>query len=231
MRKTFASLLELARTIARLPIARLDFQRAKDPANTERIYRHYTKRHPRFFIIRNKTIGAALVHLRRFDSGAAYMATIKGKESAERRARRARERGYRVVEIDRNDYVDDIHRINTSEELRQGQAMSEAYLNKQHHYVADPNYSYFGTLDVSGRLVAYCEVGIWGNFAAFNRIIGIRNNDGIMHLLVSDIVCRYIEDGKAEYLMYDTYFGASQGMKLFKTALGFSPYRARYTLQ
>ena len=231
MRKTFASLLELARTIARLPIARLDFQRAMDPANAERIYRHFSKRHPRFLVIGNKTLGAALVKLSCFASGDAYMATIKGRNSAEHHARRARSRGYRVVEIDRNDYIDDIHHVNTSVEQRQGQTMAQSYLDKQQHYVADPNYQYFGALDGSGRLVAYCEVGLWGNFAAFNRIIGIRNNDGIMHLLVSDIVCRFIDEGKAEYLMYDTYFGASPGLKLFKTALGFSPYRARYRLQ
>lgn len=231
MRKTFASLLELVRTIARLPIARLDFQRAMDPANTERIYKHFTRRHPRFFVIGNKTLGAALVNLRQFDNGAAYMATIKGRNSAEHHARRARTRGYRVVEIDRNDYIDDIHHINTSVEVRQGQTMSHSYLEKQQHYVADPNYRYFGALDSAGKLVAYGEIGLWGNFAAFNRIIGIRNNDGIMHLLVSDIVCRYIEERKADYLMYDTYFGASPGLKLFKTALGFSPYRARYSLQ
>jgi hypothetical protein len=28
--------------------------------------------------------------------------------------------------------------------------------------------------------------------------------------------------------MYDTYFGASPGMKTFKEMLGFHPYRAKY---
>jgi hypothetical protein len=216
MQKKFASLLELARTVAHLPKARLEFQLA---------------RHPRYFIVRNKTLGAALVDLTRFAAGTDYMATIKGRNSGEHHARRARARGYRVVEIDRNKYIDDIHHINTSVDVRQGQSMSNSYLNKQHHYVADRNYRYFGALDVSGRLVAYGEVGLWGNFAAFNRIIGVRNNDGIMHLLVSDIVCTLIEGGDVDYLMYDTYFGASPGLKMFKTALGFSPYHARYVLQ
>lgn len=231
MRKKFVSLLELARTVAQLPKARLEFQVARDPANVERIFRHFTKRHPRYFLVRNKTLGAALVDLTRFAAGAEYMATIKGRNSAEHQARRARARGYRVVEIDRNNYIDDIHHINTSVEVRQGQSMSDSYLTKQHHYVAEPNYRYFGALNASGRLVAYGEVGLWGNFAAFNRIIGVRNNDGIMHLLVSDIVCTLIEGAEVDYLMYDTYFGASPGLKLFKTALGFSPYHARYSLQ
>jgi len=231
MRKKFASLLELARTLLHLPTAQLEFQIAKDPGKVESVYRHFTKRHPRFLIIRNKTLGAALVHLRRFKVDHEYIATIKGRNSAEHHARRARARGYRVVEIDRNDYIDDIHLINTSVEVRQGQTMSNDYLSKQHHYLADRNYKYYGALDATGRLVAYGEIGLWGNFAAFNRIIGVRNNDGIMHLLVSEIICDFINAGNVDYLMYDTYFGASPGMKSFKTSLGFSPYRARYLLQ
>lgn len=231
MRKKFASLLELARTLMQLPKVRLEFQSARDPGNVERIFRHFTKRHPRFLVIRNKTLGAALVNLSSFQAPSEYMASIKGRNSAEHHARRARARGYTVAEIDRNDYIDDIHHINTSVQLRQGQAMADSYLAKQYHYVADRNYRYYGTLDTQGRLVAYGEVGLWGNFAAFNRIIGIRNNDGIMHLLVSQIICNFIEDGEVDYLMYDTYFGASPGLKLFKTALGFSPYHARYCLQ
>lgn len=231
MRKKFASLLEFARALARLPKVELAFESSRDPDNVERIFRHFTKRHPRFLLIRNKTIGAALVKLSSFQAPSDYMASIKGRNSAEHHARRARARGYTVVEIDRNDYIDDIHHINTSVSVRQGQAMSESYLAKQHYYVADRNYRYYGALDACGRLVAYGEVGLWGNFAAFNRIIGVRNNDGIMHLLVSHIICHFIEDGVVDYLMYDTYFGASPGLKLFKTALGFSPYRARYCLQ
>ena len=231
MPRTFASLLEFARTLASLPKAELEFRVAMDPDNAERIYRHFTKRHPRFWLIRNKTLGAALVDLSRFKAGADYMATVKGRSAPEHQARRARSRGYRVVEIDRNDYIDDIHHINTSVEIRQGQTMGESYITKQTHYVADRNYRYYGTLDANGRLVAYGEIGLWGNFAAFNRIIGIRNNDGIMYLLLTEIICRFIEDGRFQYLMYDTYFGASPGMKTFKSAFGFAPYRARYRIQ
>lgn len=231
MQKKFASLLELARTIVRMPTAKLVFQVARNPDTAERIFKHFTKRHPRFLLIRNKTLGTALVDLRRFRLRDNYLDSIKGRNSAEHHARRARARGYQVVEIDRNDYIDDIHHINTSIQVRQGKTMDTSYLHKRQHYVAERNYNYYGTIDRSGRLVAYGEVGIWGNFAAFNRIIGVRNNDGIMHLLVSDIICRLIDGGEMEYLMYDTYFGASEGLKSFKTALGFSPHHAQYHLQ
>ena len=231
MPKTFASLLELASTLIRLPKAHLEFQLAMDPDNAPRIFKHFTKRHPRYLVIRNKTLGVALVDLRRFKAGAEYLQTVKGRNAPEHQARRARSRGYRVVEIDRNDYVDDIHSINTSVDVRQGKPMSGDYITKQTHYIAEPNYRYFGTLDSSGRLVAYGEIGMWGNFAAFNRVIGIRNNDGIMHLMVTEIICQFIEDGRFQYLMYDTYFGASPGLQMFKSAIGFAPYRARYSIQ
>ena len=231
MPKTLVSLLELVRSLARLPRAELEFHTAMDPGNVQRIFKHFNKRHPRYWVIRHKTMGAALVDLRRFGTGGDYMSTLKGRNRAESQARRARSRGYRVVQIDRNNYIDDIHHINTSVEVRQGKPMSESYLNKQTHYERDRNYLYYGTLDSTGRLVAYGEVGLWGNFAAFNRVIGIRNNDGIMHLMVTEIICHFIEEGRFHYLMYDTYFGASPGLKMFKDALGFTPYRARYSLR
>ena len=90
MRKKFASLLDTIRTLVRLPTAHLEFQTAKDPGNVERIFRHFTKRHPRFLLIGNKTLGAALVDLTRFGSGGDYISTIKGRNSAEHHARRAR---------------------------------------------------------------------------------------------------------------------------------------------
>lgn len=231
MHSKFASLLELARSIAQLPAAHLRFDISKDPGNVEKIYRHFTKRHPRYLLCRNKTLGAALVDIHQFPAPAAYLNSFSGRNSPERHARRARSRGYRVTEIDRNDYIEDIHRINTSVEVRQGHGMSEDYLTKRTSYVAEPNYKYYGIVDTSGRLVAYSELGFWGNFAAFNRIIGVRNNDGIMHLLVTEIICELIEKGEYQYLMYDTYFGASPGMKAFKTSLGFAPYHARYSIQ
>jgi len=79
--------------------------------------------------------------------------------------------------------------------------------------------------------MAYGELGFYGNFASFTRVIGVRNNDGVMHLMVTEIICQLIEGRNYQYLMYDTYFGASPGLKTFKKMLGFQPYRAKYSLQ
>ncbi|MFD2270342.1 hypothetical protein ACFS07_02300 [Undibacterium arcticum] len=35
---------------------------------------------------------------------------------------------------------------------------------------------------------------------------------------------------KVKYVMYDTYFGATEGLKTFKTMLGFKPYRVFFSI-
>jgi hypothetical protein len=224
-------LFELARSIARLPVARLEFRKAINPDDVIKMHKHCTRRHPRYLVFQNKSLGAALVDLTRFRSRDEYLNTIKGRNSAEERARKAKTKGYQMVEIDRNRYIDDIHEINNSLEIRQGRPMDAAYREKVTRFPAEKNFMYFGVLDPAGKLVAYIDMGLYGNFAAFNRVIGVRNNDGAVHLMVIDVVCRLIEERKVRYLMYDTCFGAAPGLMKFKKMLGFEPYRAKYSIQ
>lgn len=224
-------LVDLAVTIARLPVARLEFRRQLNPQDVEKMHRYFTMPHPRYKVFQNKSLGAALVDLARYPSPAAYMDSIKGRNSAEHHARKARARGYRVVQIDKNDYIDDIHDVNTSLSVRQGRTMDGMYLDKVTHYPRDRNFSYYGVLNAAGKLVAYGDLGLYGNFLAFNRVLGIRNNDGLMHLMVSEIISQWIAERSCRYLMYDTYFGASTGLQGFKKMLGFEPYRAKYSIQ
>jgi hypothetical protein len=136
-----------------------------------------------------------------------------------------------VTEIDRNDFIDDIHEIHTSTDIRQGRMMDKDYLEKKTDYRSAPNFKYYGALNADGKLMAYSELGFYGNFAAFSRVIGVRNNDGAMHLLLTEIVCQLIEGRNCQFLMYDTYFGASAGLQTFKKMFGFQPYRAKYSIQ
>jgi hypothetical protein len=217
--------------IARLPVAPLQFRLVLNPENVEKIYKYYTKPHPRYKIFQHKAMGAALVDLTRFRDRDEYMQNVKGRNAAGGHAKKARGKGYTVVEIDRNDFVDDIDEINNSVETRQGRPMDLAYREKKISYPSEVNYKYYGVLNAAGKLVAYGELGFYGNFASFTRVIGVRNNDGIMHLMVAEIICQLIEAGNYQYLMYDTYFGASPGLKTFKNMLGFQPYRAKYSIQ
>jgi hypothetical protein len=219
------------KTLIRLPVARLQFDAAIEPVNVLSTYRYYTKRHPKYKLIQNKSWGAALIDLAHCDTRDKYLELIKGKNCGAWHAKRARSRGYVLAEIDRNSHIDAIHDINNSVGERQGRPMDAKYQEKQTSYDALANFHYYGVLDAAGKLVAYATIGRYGNFSAFAQLIGYRNNDGIMHLMVSDIVARLIDEGQVRYVMYDTFFGALPGMRQFKTVLGFQPYRVRYSLQ
>lgn len=217
--------------IIKLPRAALHFAEVIDPVDIKATYRNYTKPHPRYKIIGHKTIGAALVDLSAYPDRHAYLDAIKGRNHGGFHAKRARSRGYVMRDIDRNDYIDDIHAINISLDVRQGRALDQQYRDKSAGYERQRHFRYWGVVNPQGKLVAYASLGIYGNFASFSQMMGIRNNDGIMHLLLSEAICRLIDRGEVRYVMYDTFFGAQPGLRNFKTILGFRPYRASFSLQ
>jgi len=223
----FATVVE----IVRLPVATLNFHSKLDPAGIPETYRYFTKPHPKYRVFPNKSVGAALIDLRASADRESYLEQIQGKNRGAFHAKRARARGYVLAEIERNNYIDDIHAINTSVDVRQGRPMDAHYLQKVTEFEKLPNYKYFGILDPKDKLVAYANVGIFGDFCAFSQLIGYRNNDGIMHLMVVDIVCDLIGEGALNYVMYDTYFGAQPGLRQFKLGLGFKPYRVKFRLK
>ncbi|KQQ89170.1 hypothetical protein [Massilia sp. Leaf139] len=222
---------KLLTEILRLPVAELRFHVAIDPADIRATYRYYTKPHPRYKLIRHKTIGAALLDLNGFHCEEKYLELIKGKNAGAYHAKRARGRGYQLRHIDRNAYIDDIYAINTSLEERQGRPMDAKYREKPTHFDTLKHFRYYGVFNPEGRMVAYANLGHYGNFASFSQLMGIRNNDGIMHMMVVGIVSELIGEQRVRYLMYDTFFGAQPGMQTFKKILGFRPYRAKYALQ
>ncbi|MGZ8288834.1 MAG: hypothetical protein ACXW2U_04305 [Telluria sp.] len=217
--------------IIRLPVAPLQFNTAVEPDCVRATYAQFTKRHPRYKLIRSKTLGAALIDVGALDTVDKYLDDIKGKNNGAYHAARARKRGYVCAEIDRNAYIDDIHHINTSQDSRQGRPMDKIYLEKRERFDVLRNFRYYGVLNPEGKLMAYATFGLYGNFGAFSQLMGLRNNDGIMHLLIVDVVCCMIGEGRLRYIMYDTYFGAQPGLRQFKTILGFRPYRAKYSLK
>lgn len=229
--KSISHHYQLLSEILRLPVAELHFLEAIDPADIRATYRYYTKPHPRYKVIRNKTLGAALIDLGGFTCHDHYLDLIKGKNAGAHHAKRARNRGYQMRQIDRNDHVDAIYTINTSLEERQGRPMDAKYRQKQSHFESLRHFRYYGVFNPENQLVAYANVGHYGNFAAFSQLMGIRNNDGIMHMMVVDIAAELIGERQVRYLMYDTFFGAHPGLQTFKKILGFRPYRAKYKLQ
>lgn len=216
--------------VVRLPVAHLHFDTGPDHAELLRAYRHFTKPHPRYKIIPNKSLGVALIDLRRFATQAQYLDSVQGKGNGAPQRRKAQARGYSLRQIVRNDFIDEIHAINVSCAVRQGRPMDPAYLEKVTQYLDKPHVRYFGVFCKEGRLVAYCNVGLFGNFAGTEQVLGYKNNDGVMYLLFTELVGQLIEAGQFAYFMYDTVFGAQDGLRDFKRRVGFRPYRARYSI-
>jgi hypothetical protein len=226
-----AALCRLSVDLARLPVAHLHFRSPLSPEHIRHVYSYFTKPHPKYKIFKNKSLGAALIDLRGFETGAHFIDSLRtwGRAGAERR--RALARGHHLCTIDRNQLVEEIHQINISSPVRQGIPMASAYLEKQSAYQDLPHFRYYGVFDRERRLVAYCNLGFLGNFAVIDRLLGLRTTSGAMYLLLTEIVGNLIDEKKLDYLMYDTLFGARPGLRDFKRRLGFQPYRVRYSIE
>ncbi|USX24835.1 hypothetical protein NHH73_19730 [Oxalobacteraceae bacterium OTU3CINTB1] len=235
MMNKLANQCKLMLDVVRLPVAKLCFDTSFHPDDVRETHRRFTSPHPKYKVFGYKQLGVALIDLRRLAGTAACADGITGVSGAATYVSKARRRGYSLAEIDRNDHVDAIHDINTSLDSRQGRPMDASYRDKKVHYETQSHYRYFGVFNKEGKLMAYCNIGRYGNFTAFSQLIGYRNNDGVMHLLVTDIVSLLLRELQAghgpEFLMYDTFFGAQPGLRQFKTMLGFTPYRVRYSLR
>ena len=223
MLKKLRNFLDLLVQIAQLPVAHLHFDLNVNPDDVMVTYKYFTKPHAKYKIFKNKSLDAALIDLSRFGTREEYLQNIKARYEA----KRAKSRGYIFCEIDRNNYIDEIHEINTSLKIRQDKPMSESYL-KKNYYEPVKNYKYYGVLNRDGKLMAYCNLGLYGDFAVFYQLMGHRNNDGTMHLLMTEAICQFIGDSATKYIMCDIDFSATSGLKRFKTMLGFKPYRVKY---
>lgn len=230
----FTRVMNVARLVlqlARLPVARLRFEQQRNPDGIRHAHALFTRPHPRYKVIRNKTLGIALIDLTAFGGHpGGYLHSVRRSGHAGPQSRKAAARGYALRRIDRNDHIDEIHAIHTSCTQRQGRPMDQSYLVKKNRFEDAPHFECHGVFDPQGRLVAYCSMGRYGNFVATDQLMGYKNQDGIMYLLLLTIICRLIEEREVDYFMYDTFLGAQPGLRDFKRRLGFSPYRARYEL-
>ena len=227
-------IIKLFKEIIELPSIKVKFSSIDEDSieNYKKTFNYFTKPH-RFKIIRNKSLGVSLIDLYKYESFENYYKSINGKNSAAYYARKALKRSYQFLEIDRNNYIDDIYEINTSAEIRQGRKMSESYLKKIEKYTNESNYRYFGVIDKNGKLVSYCNIGFYGEFSLISTLLGHKNylNDGIMYLMLIEFIRLMFDEYKNKgyrFIMYDTFFGASEGLKKFKQKIGFNSYRVKW---
>mgnify|MGYP000044033573 FL=1 len=222
------SRLEKIKEIFRLPAVTVQLGNGEEDL---KLYTAFTKRHPRLFLIRNKTVGVGLISCAQFQDPTDYIDSVNGKNSAAYFSRKASRAGFRFTVVDANKYTDAIHEIHHSAGERQGIPLDKNYLDKKEVYPSGPRHAFFGIFK-DDKLVAYLWIINSGQLFIMNRIMGHAQylKEGIMYLLVTSFVEQLLTEpgDRQRYIMYDTMLGASSGLRMFKERCGFRPYRVKW---
>lgn len=229
------------RSALSLPRVSIDLMHARSLDNdpffartTRTAYDEYTRRHPRFPLIRFLEYGLAMCRMP--ETYEAYWAGIDG--SARRNVRKAVKRGYRFERIDYNARLDDISAILRSTTRRQG-AMDADLLARGALPINDPpsrdmhhDYAYYGVLE-GDTMVAYAGCFVAGEILMIHTIFGHADhqNNGVVPALINGIAHEiYQRYPTVRYYAYDKWFGASQTLRRFKRKFSFEPYRVHWSL-
>jgi hypothetical protein len=213
------------RTAAAMP--RVDIVLSRGRPDEDELLRSFRRRHPRYKVVGFKAVGVALLPIDDVADGEAYLAT---RRYARRRARRADRLGYSVALFDPAPRHSELLAVHASLPERQGRPIDADYLDADATWETGPQIDYLGVFK-DGALLAYSRVQYAGEIAGLPRIMGHGDHldNGVMFLLMAGIVDR-VKSTRPEvrYVMYDTFFGAPDGLRSFKTNLGFQPYYVRW---
>lgn len=159
--------------------------------------------------------------------------------TARKRADRASRLGYQFDEIDRSQFNDDLHEINTSLPERQGRPMTDGY-TRRHNHGALPHYPCdrhrvhtYGVLQNptsaprrtvgsnDSILAAYLTLYRCGELGLVSMILGhgdhLRND--IMYLLMAGVIADQAHHGG--YLFYNRHDSGTPGLAFYKERVGF----------
>ena len=193
---------------------------------------YFSSRHPGFPLIPRKSLGAAMISLQ--ESYADYrLSKLRG--IAKNNLKLAKKRKYSYARIDAVSAIDQVMEINGSRPERGGRPMPPIYFDRSKfetilreignaHVVKCP----------AGKIVAYALVSNIGELWNVDYVLGHGDhlNSGIMYMLMTHIIEEKFElaktAGNPKWIMYDTWLGASAGLRQFKAVLGFSPYWVRW---
>jgi hypothetical protein len=193
---------------------------------------YFSSRHPQFPLIPRKSLGAAMISLQ---GSYADFRQSKLRGIAKNNLKLAKKRKYSYAKIDAVSAVDQIMEINGSRRERGGRPMDPLYSSRSKfegilgeignaHVVRCP----------TGQIVAYALVSNIGDLWNVDYVLGHGDhlNSGIMYLLMTYVIEEKFELAKAagnpKWIMYDTWLGATSGLRQFKAVLGFSPYWVRW---
>lgn len=195
-------------------------------------FRYFCSPHPQFPLIPRKSLGAAMIDLQ--GSFADYQRN-KVRALAKRKLKSAKQRKYSYAKRDAVSAIDEIMEINESRPERGGRPMPPLYFNRsEFELIANEIGEAHVVKCPQGRIVAYALVPNIGDLWLLDYVLGHGDhlNAGIMYLLMANVIEEKFElaktPGKPKWIMYDTWLGASSGLRQFKAVLGFSPHWVRW---
>jgi hypothetical protein len=197
------------------------------------LFSSFTRRHGTLKVIQSKRWGVALLEI---PHGFEDYFRSPDRAHLRREFNRAERSGFRFTVVDPSARIDEILEINRSIDTRQGLPMHPSYLDeaKVRRYM-ERSADVFGVTDASGRLTAYLCIRVCGDVGCVERILGHSDvlRQGVMWVLIAGAVRAMVErrerDGAPRWMMYDTYFGASPGLRQFKQWAGFEPHRVSWS--
>jgi hypothetical protein len=218
--------LDDLRTIATMP--RVGIVLSHGGPEEDEVLRRFRRRHPRYRVVGTKTLGVALLPLDDLRDVDEYLANVR---FVRKRARRCSRLGYTVGVFDADERRADLLAIHSSLPERQGRPIDPEYLDPYAVARHGPNVDYLG-VHRAGVVVAYARLDYVGELAGMGRVMGHGDHldNGVMALLMAGIV-DHVKSTRpqARYLFYDMFFGAPEGLRAFKTHLGFRPHLVRWT--
>lgn len=224
--------LKIVKQIVSLPKVKIDIIDTDKTGEINELYKYFTKPHPKYKIFKNKTLGVMLFEIpKNLDD---YEKQITGKNSVKYFSKRCLKLGYYTDYFIKNEHLDEMYEINTSAKYRQGRTMSSHYLEKVPEEDEKDCVSYFGVFTSSNKLVGYIKLVKTQKLYIISQILGHHDyqNDHIMYLIIHDLIVSLIDENSNKdylvYLMYDTFFGGTDGIKLYKKRHQFKPYKVKW---
>lgn len=172
-------------------------------------------------------LSPAMIHIPETIEGYRKMIGDKSRNMISKSVRH----GYSAQVINYNDFISDIHAVNTSKAERQGRLMAENYrimpkpIMRHGEYCCTHDKKFYGVIK-EGRLYAWANIAIVNELVVVNQILGhgAHLSYGIMNALVDYIVRDCITNyPNAKFVNYLTLTGCLPGLALFKKSMGFVP--------
>lgn len=151
--------------------------------------------------------------------------------TARNRLRYSCREGYQSRELswnERTKYLEDIHQVNTSMEVRQKKPIADSYLEYPKEITGgktcDHHYGTFIGCFKEGKLYAYITTNFCGEIAAASQILGHGSylKDGIM-LNVWDAFVRVCIERGIKYIVYSRWNDGWDGLRYWKHSVGMKP--------